>query len=88
MQWWITCLSQLDVDPEASPDCAASRRWHSRRWLMTTLATLTFVRIYCGYDLNSNDAVLNSTKETKERVGRMVLMHANNRQTVASAKSW
>ncbi|MCX5615922.1 elongation factor G [Bombella sp. TMW 2.2559] len=45
--------------------------------------TLTFVRVYRGV-LNTGDTVLNTTKGTKERVGRMFQMHADKRQEVKS----
>ncbi len=43
------------------------------------VGTLTFVRSYSG-TLNSGDTVYNPVKHKKERVGRMVQMHANNRE--------
>ena len=42
------------------------------------VGTLTFVRVYSGV-LSSGDAVYNSVKQKKERVGRIVQMHANQR---------
>ncbi len=45
---------------------------------------LTFCRIYSG-TLHKGIALLNSTREKSERVGRMVLMHANNREEIAEA---
>ena len=42
---------------------------------------LTFIRVYSGV-LNKGDTVLNSVKDRKERIGRIVQMHANNRQEV------
>lgn len=45
------------------------------------VGTLTFVRVYSG-TLNSGDSVVNSVKGKKERVGRMVQMHANNREEI------
>ncbi|WP_421695141.1 elongation factor G [Aestuariivirga sp.] len=45
---------------------------------------LTFCRIYSGV-LHKGTALLNSTREKSERVGRMVLMHANNREEIAEA---
>ena len=45
---------------------------------------LTFCRIYSG-TLHKGVALLNSTREKTERVGRMVLMHANNREEIAEA---
>ncbi len=48
------------------------------------VGTITFCRIYSG-TLESGTGVLNSTKDRKERVGRMLLMHANNREDIKEA---
>ena len=48
------------------------------------VGSLTFVRIYSG-KLESGTGVLNSIKDRKERIGRMLLMHANNREEIKSA---
>jgi elongation factor G len=48
------------------------------------VGTITFCRIYSGR-LESGTGVLNSTKERKERIGRMLLMHANNREDIKEA---
>jgi elongation factor G len=48
------------------------------------VGTITFCRIYSG-KLESGTGVINSTKERKERVGRMLLMHANNREDIKEA---
>jgi elongation factor G len=45
------------------------------------VGTLTFFRVYSGR-LNSGDAVYNPIKSKKERVGRMVQMHANTREEI------
>jgi elongation factor G len=45
---------------------------------------LTFCRIYSGV-LSKGTSLLNSTRGKTERVGRMVLMHANNREEIAEA---
>ncbi|MCE0493474.1 elongation factor G [Vibrio salinus] len=45
------------------------------------VGTLTFVRVYSGV-LNSGDAVYNSVKQKKERVGRIVQMHSNKREEI------
>ncbi len=42
---------------------------------------LTFIRVYSGV-LNKGDTVYNSVKGRKERIGRIVQMHANNREEV------
>merc|ERR1712176_1003126 len=48
------------------------------------VGTLTFCRIYSGI-LNAGDGVYNSVKGQRERVGRMLQMHANDRTEVKSA---
>jgi elongation factor G len=48
------------------------------------VGTLTFCRIYSG-KLESGMGIVNSTRDRKERVGRMLLMHANDRQDVKEA---
>jgi elongation factor G len=45
------------------------------------VGTLTFIRVYSG-TLNSGDSVYNSVKERKERIGRIVQMHANSRKEI------
>jgi elongation factor G len=48
------------------------------------VGTITFCRIYSGI-LQSGSGVVNSTRERKERIGRMLLMHANNREDIKEA---
>ena len=48
------------------------------------VGTITFCRVYSG-KIESGSTVLNSTKDKKERVGRMLLMHANNREDIKEA---
>src|SRR5499433_885772 len=48
------------------------------------VGTITFCRIYSGV-LASGTGVINSTRERKERIGRMLLMHANNREDIKEA---
>src|SRR5476649_1939345 len=50
------------------------------------VGTITFCRVYSG-KIESGTTVLNSTKDKKERVGRMLLMHANNREDIKEAYS-
>jgi len=47
---------------------------------------LTYLRVYSG-TLKSGSYVLNSTKDKKERVGRLLLMHANDREEIPEAFS-
>ena len=48
------------------------------------VGSLTFARIYSG-KLESGSGVLNTVKDKKERIGRMLLMHANNREEIKVA---
>lgn len=50
------------------------------------VGTLTFFRVYSGV-LNSGDSVYNSVKGKKERVGRMVQMHANSREEIKEVRA-
>ena len=48
------------------------------------VGSITFCRIYSG-KLESGSTLINSTRDRKERVGRMLLMHANSREDVKEA---
>ena len=48
------------------------------------VGTLTFTRIYSG-TLSKGDNMMNSTKGNKERVGRMMMMHSNDREEISEA---
>ncbi|NDF13283.1 MAG: elongation factor G, partial [Proteobacteria bacterium] len=50
------------------------------------VGSLTFVRIYSG-TLKAGDGLINSVKDKKERVGRMLLMHANSREDIKEANT-
>ncbi|TBW08742.1 elongation factor G [Azotobacter chroococcum subsp. isscasi] len=50
------------------------------------VGTLTFVRVYSGV-LESGNSVVNSVKGKKERVGRMVQMHANQRDEIKEVRA-
>ncbi len=50
------------------------------------VGTLTFFRVYSGV-LNGGDSVLNSVRGKKERVGRMVQMHANTREEIKEVRA-
>ncbi len=50
------------------------------------VGTLTFFRVYSGV-LKSGDSVFNSTKSKKERIGRLLQMHSNNRQEVKEVRA-
>ena len=48
------------------------------------VGSLTFVRVYSG-KLDAGSYIHNTVKDRKERVGRMLLMHANNREDIKEA---
>jgi len=48
------------------------------------VGTITFCRVYSG-KVETGDSIINSTKDRRERVGRMLLMHANNREDIKEA---
>ena len=50
------------------------------------VGSLTFTRVYSG-KMTKGDNVLNSTKGKKERIGRMMMMHSNNREEIDEAFS-
>ncbi len=53
-------------------------------WFDPYVGHLTFLRIYSGV-LNSGSSVWNATKGTKERIGRLLKMHANKREEIDAA---
>jgi len=50
------------------------------------VGTLTFLRVYSGV-MESGSTVLNSVKGSRERIGRMLQMHANHREDVKEARA-
>jgi elongation factor G len=50
------------------------------------VGSLTFARIYSGV-LESGQSIMNTVKGKRERVGRMLLMHANSREEIKEARS-
>jgi elongation factor G len=48
------------------------------------VGTITFCRVYSG-KVDAGSSILNSTRDKKERVGRMLLMHSNNREDIKEA---
>ena len=50
------------------------------------VGSLTFIRIYSGV-LETGGNIVNTVKGTKERVGRMLLMHSNSREDVKEARA-
>jgi len=50
------------------------------------VGSLTFIRIYSG-KLTAGSSIYNSSKEKVERIGRMLLMHANSREDIKEASA-
>lgn len=78
--------SKIDSDEEVRVTCNDKKFAGLAFKIMTDpfVGSLTFVRVYSG-QLDSGSTVLNSIKGHKERVGRMLLMHANNREDIKVA---
>ena len=74
----------LDDDSLASRDADDNASFSALAFKIATdpfVGTLTFIRVYSGV-LSSGDSVFNPIKGKKERIGRIVQMHANNREEV------
>jgi elongation factor G len=78
--------TKIDSDEEVKVTCKDKNFAGLAFKIMTDpfVGSLTFVRIYSG-TLTSGSTVYNSIKNQKERVGRMLLMHANNREDIKIA---
>ena len=85
--------SPVDIPPVEGTDDAGnevkrsaddSEKFSSLAFKLMTdpfVGALTFVRVYSGV-LKSGDTVLNSVKGKKERIGRILQMHSNNREEI------
>ena len=70
-----------DEEVEASRQSSDEEPFSALAFKIATdpfVGTLTFIRVYSGV-VSVGDSVINSTKGKKERIGRMVQMHSNNR---------
>ncbi|MGH7401648.1 MAG: elongation factor G, partial [Candidatus Rokuibacteriota bacterium] len=67
-----------DADPRAPFSALAFKIMNDMH-----VGQLTFVRVYSG-TLNAGTGVYNSTREKKERIGRLLRMHANKREEIES----
>src|SRR6266404_5032368 len=67
-----------DADPKAPFSALAFKIMNDQH-----VGQLTFVRVYSG-TLNQGTGVYNSTREKKERIGRLLRMHANKREEIDS----
>jgi elongation factor G len=77
----------MDSEEEATREASDSEPFSALAFKVATdpfVGTLTFVRIYSG-KLETGSLTLNSVKDSKEKIGRMLLMHANNREDIKVA---
>ncbi|TNE36309.1 MAG: elongation factor G [Alphaproteobacteria bacterium] len=81
----IDVKTEEDVTRESSDDAPAAGLAFK---IMNDpfVGSLTFVRIYSGV-FKAGDSVLNSVKDNKERIGRMLEMHSNSREDVKEARA-
>ncbi len=77
-------LPNGDEDSRASEDAAPFSALAFKIMNDPFVGTLTFARIYSG-KLETSSQVTNSVKDKKEKVGRMLLMHANDREDIQVA---
>ncbi len=76
-----------DSDEEITRSSADSEPFSALAFKIMTdpfVGSLTFVRIYSGV-LKSGDSIQNTIKGKSERIGRMLLMHANSREDIKEA---
>ncbi len=74
----------LDNDQEGSRKPEDAEAFSALAFKIMTdpfVGQLTFIRVYSG-TLNSGDTIYNAIKQRKERIGRILLMHANQREEI------
>jgi elongation factor G len=80
---------KLNSDEELVRECKDDAPFSALAFKIMTdpfVGSLTFIRIYSG-KLVSGTGMLNSVKDQKERIGRMLLMHANSREDIKEASA-
>ena len=78
-----------DSSTELSRKCDDNEPFSALAFKIMTdpfVGSLTFARVYSG-TVSTKDSVLNSTSGKKESIGRMLLMHANNREEIKEANA-
>ena len=78
-----------DEETEASRSSSDDEPFSALAFKIATdpfVGTLTFIRVYSGV-MSVGDSVINSTKSKKERIGRMVQMHSNNRNELKEIRA-
>merc|ERR1719343_1996759 len=78
-----------DEEEVLERNCSADEKFSGLAFKVATdpyIGTLTFFRIYSG-QVKSGDMMYNPRTKTKERFGRMVLMHSNTREEIKTAST-
>ena len=79
----------LDDDTEAERPPSDEQPFAALAFKIATdpgVGNLTFFRVYSGV-LNSGDTIYNSVKDKRERIGRILQMHSNNRQEIKEVRA-
>ena len=79
-------LKTDEQDERASSDDAPFAALAFKVMADKYVGTLTFARVYSGV-IKAGDQMLNAVKDSKQRVGRMLLMHANSREDIQEARA-
>ena len=85
----VTGIDPYHNDAEVERRCSDDEPFSGLAFKVMTdpfVGSLTFVRVYSGV-LKTGDTVVNSVKDKKERIGRMLLMHANSREDIKEANA-
>ena len=78
-----------DSDDQLSRKCSDEEPFAALAFKVMTdafVGSLTFVRVYSGV-VKSGDSIMNPIKGKRERVGRMLLMHANSREDIKETRA-
>jgi elongation factor G len=78
---------KMGTDEEVARKCSDDEPFSALAFKIMTdpfVGSLTFVRVYSG-TLQTGTAVLNTVKDQRERIGRMLQMHANHREDIKEA---
>ncbi|MBD42304.1 MAG: Elongation factor G [Alphaproteobacteria bacterium MarineAlpha5_Bin12] len=85
----VKSVKGVDIkgDKELERSCSDAEPFSALAFKIMTdpfVGSLVFIRIYSG-KVMTKDAVINSIRDKKENIGRMLLMHANNREEIKEA---
>ena len=87
----VAAITGLDIDSGEAIERPSSDQEPSAALAFKIMndpyvGTLTFIRVYSGV-IESGSTILNATKKKRERIGRMLKMHANSREDIQEARA-